>query len=61
MPLRVWLATIDGWASQFGDDEGPLNDEELDALDAAITPEQKAWLGWTPDTIVRQKENAAKL
>lgn len=59
MSLREWLAALEGWASQFPDDDGPLSDEELDELDDALTPEQKAWLGWDDTTLIRQKAGAA--
>lgn len=61
MSLREWLATLEGWASQYPEEAGPPTDEELDGLDAALTDEQKAWLGWQPDTIIRQKTGASML
>lgn len=61
MSLREWLATLDGWASQYPDDDGPPTDDELDALDDALTPEQKEWLGWDEQTLIRQKHGAAML
>lgn len=61
MSLREWLATLDGYSSQFPEEEGPPTDDELDALEDTLTPEQKAWLGWDDQTLIRQKHGATML
>lgn len=61
MSLREWLATLNGWASQYPEPDGALDDDELDALDEALTPEQKQFLGWTDETLIRQRHGTAML
>ena len=50
MALKVWLAALEAWASQYPDSEAnpePLSREDYDALWAGLSEAERAALGLT--------------
>lgn len=49
MPLCVWLAALDAWASQYPDpDEDVITPEQAAEMWASLSPAERASLGLEP-------------